>query len=154
MKLFGPLIGLIAMAALMFCCSQATVDTVDIEKEKADLIQTDKDFSATSVEKGAAEAFRMYLTEDAVQLPTRSHPVMGRDAIYDNMSANSGNYTLAWEPAAVEVAKSGDLAYTWGMYSLTYQDSTGEEKVSPGKYLNIWKKQADGTWKVAIDMGN
>ena len=55
---------------------------------------------------------------------------------------------------AAEVAKAGDMAYTWGMFNFTYQDSTGTEKTSYGKYLNVWKKQEDGTWKVVVDMGN
>jgi ketosteroid isomerase-like protein len=157
MKLTATIIGLLMIAGLLFCCNQAAQESapaIDMEKAVADLIQADKDFSAASVEKGAPEAFRMYLIENAVQLPTRSHPVVGRDAIYNNMISYSGNYTMSWTPAAGEVAKSGDLGYTWGMYAITFTDSTGEEKTSPGKYLNIWKKQDDGTWKVAIDMGN
>ena len=46
------------------------------------------------------------------------------------MSATSGDYTLAWEPTAAEVSKSGDLAYTWGLYSLTYKDENGEKRPS------------------------
>jgi ketosteroid isomerase-like protein len=127
---------------------------IDLEKEKANLVQTDMDFSQASVEKGAAEAFKMYLAEDAIQLPTRANPIVGRDAIFENMSKNSGSYMLAWEPRDAVVAQSGDMGYTWGFYTMTYTDENGEVKKSPGKYLNIWKKQADGSWKVAVDMGN
>ena len=70
------------------------------------------------------------------------------------MKENQGDYTLDWSPQYAEVAKSGELGYTWGTYSLTYMDQNGEEQKSYGKYLNIWKKQADGNWKVAIDIGN
>jgi len=127
---------------------------IDIEKEQENLIQTDKDFSQASIEKGTAEAFKMYLTEDAIQLPTRSNPIIGRDAIFENMSKSDSNYMLAWDPQAAVVAQSGDLGYTWGFFTMSWTDENGETKKSPGKYLNIWKKQADGSWKVAVDMGN
>jgi len=127
---------------------------IDIEKEQENLIQTDKDFSQASIEKGTAEAFKMYLTEDAIQLPTRSNPIIGRDAIFENMSKSDSNYMLAWDPQAAVVAESGDLGYTWGFFTISWTDENGEAKKSPDKYLNIWKKQTDGSWKVAVDMGN
>jgi len=150
MKTVKTLMTAIIVLFVFWGCGTA----IDIEKEQENLIQTDRAFSQVSIEKGAAEAFNMYLTEDAIQLPTRSNPIVGRDTIYVNMSKNSGSYMLAWEPQYAEVAKSGDLGYTWGFYTMTYTDENGETKKSPGKYLNIWKKQPDGSWKVAVDMGN
>ena len=70
------------------------------------------------------------------------------------MKENQGDYKLEWTPQYAEVAKSGELGYTWGKYILSYRDEKGEEQKSYGKYLNIWKKQKDGSWKVAVDMGN
>lgn len=62
--------------------------------------------------------------------------------------------SLLWEPQRAEVAESGELGYTWGLYTLVYSGDDGEDVTEIGKYLNIWKKQADGMWRVAIDMGN
>jgi ketosteroid isomerase-like protein len=127
---------------------------VDLEKEKAALLQTDIEFSQASVEKGAPEAFRMYLAEDAIQLPTRANPVVGRDSIYASMSKSSGDFTLSWLPQAVDVAGAGDMGWTWGWFTTTWTDENGEQKQSQGKYLNVWRKMPDGTWKVVVDMGN
>ncbi|MGB5288558.1 MAG: DUF4440 domain-containing protein [Ignavibacteriaceae bacterium] len=131
-------------------CSQ----DVDTGSEKAKLIQTDKDFSHTSLKLGAAEAFNKFLTEDALELPAGKNPVEGRKNIYDMMKGNQGDYTLEWTPQYAEVAKSGELGYSWGTYVLSYKNEKGEEQKSYGKYLNIWKKQTDGNWRVAVDMGN
>ncbi|UCH66416.1 MAG: DUF4440 domain-containing protein [Ignavibacterium sp.] len=128
--------------------------TVDTETEKEKLIQTDRDFAILSVEKGAAEAFNQFLTDDALQLPARRNPIEGRINIYDNMKENQDKYTLNWSPKYAEVSKLGELGYTWGTYTVTYSDEAGVEQKSYGKYLNIWKKQKDGSWKVAVDMGN
>jgi len=107
-----------------------------------------------SVNNGAAEAFNEYLTDDALQLPAGNNPVQGVENIYNRMKDNQGNYVLDWSPQYAEVAKSDDMGYTWGTYSLVYKDENGEEQKSYGKYLNVWKKQTDGKWKVAVDIGN
>jgi ketosteroid isomerase-like protein len=30
----------------------------------------------------------------------------------------------------------------------------GTVRRATGKYLNVWKKQPDGSWKVLVDIGN
>jgi ketosteroid isomerase-like protein/predicted enzyme related to lactoylglutathione lyase len=126
---------------------------IDIENEQEALFQTDLEFAQTSVEKGAAEAFYQYLTDDALQLPNNAEPVVGRDKIRESMK-KAPEALLTWKPKKAEVAQSGDLGYTWGTYEVKTQNPNGEENIRYGKYLNIWKKQADGKWKVAVDMGN
>ena len=138
------------MLIFQLACNQY----VDTESEKEKLLQTDMDFSKTSITQGAAEAFNQYLTSDALELPAGKNAVQGRDKIYGMMKENQGDYQLEWTPQYAEVAKSGELGYTWGTYILSYRDEKGEEQKSYGKYLNIWEKQTDGSWKVAIDMGN
>ena len=128
--------------------------TIDTQKEGEILIQTDREFALLSLESGAAEAFNQYLTDNALQLPATRNPIQGRDNIYDNMKGNQDKYTLDWSPQYAEVSNSGELGYTWGTYTLTFTSETGEEQKSYGKYLNVWKKQMDGSWKVAVDMGN
>ena len=140
----------LTIVILQFACNQND----DTRSEKEKLLQTDKDFSNASVTQGAAEAFNEFLTSDALELPAGKNAVQGRDKIYDLMKENQGDYKLEWTPQYAEVAKSGELGYTWGKYVLSYRDEKGEEQKSYGKYLNIWKKQKDGSWKVAVDIGN
>jgi ketosteroid isomerase-like protein len=126
---------------------------IDIEQEQGALLQTDVEFAQTSVERGAAEAFYQYLTDDALQLPNNAKPVVGRDIIRESMQ-KVPEVLLTWKPQKAEVARSGDLGYTWGTYEVKSYSPNGEENIRYGKYLNIWKKQPDGKWKVAVDMGN
>ena len=123
-------------------------------KERELLLQTDREFSAYSVQHGAAEAFKEYLLEDALQLPDWELPIHGREQIYKSMAKASGTYTLSWEPQDGAVAASGDLAYTWGIYTLKVPHEDGPERMSQGKYLNIWRKDENGNWRVLIDTGN
>src|SRR5580693_6392170 len=61
---------------------------------------------------------------------------------------------LSWRTTAVEVARSGDLAYENGTYDFVTTGKDGKTSDEKGKYLVIWKKQADGAWKVVVDMDN
>lgn len=140
--------GVFAMLFLFGC-----VTVTDTDAEKVKLLQTDREFAQKSVESGAAEAFKMYLLEDAFQLPAGRNPRFGRDAIYQSMKTAGDGYTLSWEPQDGEVAASGDFGYTWGKYTFSWKDSDGVKQVEYGKYLNVWKKQ-DGQWRVLVDMGN
>jgi ketosteroid isomerase-like protein len=126
--------------------------SADAEAEQKALLETDQAFARASLEHGAAEAFRIYLAEDALALPAGSQPVIGRETIYQRMSSISGSI-LAWEPRQAEVARSGDLGWTWGTYEVR---SPGEDSrvLAYGKYVNVWRKQADGSWKVIVDIGN
>ena len=117
-----------------------------------ELLEVDQEFSRTSVKKGAAAAFYLYLTDNAMQLPEGSFPIYGKKAIFDTMM--QGNYALSWTPIKAEVAESGELGWTWGNFIVVVFKEDGTESTGFGKYLNIWKKDSDGNWKVAVDMGN
>ena len=82
------------------------------------------------------------------------HPVVGREQIYQEMKVGQEDYELAWDPQRAEVAGSADMGWTWGKYVLSFNDEDGVEQKRYGKYLNIWTRQEDGQWKVAVDMGN
>jgi ketosteroid isomerase-like protein len=145
---------IVVALSVLVLLSGCGVQRVDIEKEKEELLNTDRAFAAASLETNAAEAFRMYLAEDAMQMPTGSEPIIGREYIFESMNRSAQNYTLSWNPERAEVSKAGDMGWTWGWYLMSYTDANGEPKQSRGKYLNIWKKMPDGSWKVAVDMGN
>lgn len=143
---------IVAVSIVLFLVSGCG-KKIDIASERAALLATDVEFSKRSVEVGAAEAFHFFLAEDAIQLPAQSNPIVGRDSIYERMKSEGGNYVLRWEPKTAEVAQSGELGYTWGTYTLSFNDSTGMKTVY-GKYVNVWRKQPGGLWKAIIDIGN
>ena len=120
-----------------------------MDTELKQLLATDKSFSDLSKEKGAAEAFSRYLVKDATMLPNNGTPIVGIAAIYKSMSLGK-NEVLTWEPKGGDVSKIADMGYTWGIFNL----SLANGKIETGKYLNVWRKQYDGSWKVEVDMGN
>jgi hypothetical protein len=63
-------------------------------------------------------------------------------------------FSLTFEVSRVEVAQSADLAYAQGPFRLTATNpATNKSLEDKGTYLVVYKKQADGSWKAAIDMG-
>jgi len=120
--------------------------------ENEHLLETDRQFAAMSLEKGAAEAFQHFLDVNAMGL-NGPHPVVGRDKLYAEMKADQDSYTLSWDPQRAEVSASADMGWSWGLYVLTRKNEMGEEQKSYGKYLNVWKRQTNGEWKVAVDVG-
>ena len=145
----------VLFALLVFACvgvSYATAQPVARNsKEDEALLKTDIEFAKASIATSAAEAFAIYLADDAMQMPAGANAVVGKKAILAGMGSG---YVLSWEPKKAEVAKSGELGWTWGTYELHTKDAEGKPIVRYGKYVNVWRKQKDGTWKVILDMGN
>ncbi|MGD8412936.1 MAG: DUF4440 domain-containing protein [Candidatus Latescibacterota bacterium] len=129
-------------------------DEVDVKKEAARLIQTDREFAAASLKHGAADAFRMYLDERAIMFTDGRDPVRGRGSIYGIMKAGGDGYVLDWTPRAADVARSGEMGWTWGEYVVKTTGDGDNRPISWGKYVNVWKKNVAGEWKVVADIGN
>jgi ketosteroid isomerase-like protein len=61
---------------------------------------------------------------------------------------------VAWKISKVEVAKSGELGYLYGTYTLAIHDPKGRPDVhDTGKILEVWKK-IDYRWKCIADTYN
>ena len=62
--------------------------------------------------------------------------------------------SIKWRPQFVEVLEDGTLALTRGPYRVISTDESGSRKESWGTFNSVWRKQADGEWKVVFDAGN
>ena len=97
-----------------------------------------------------------FYTDDASVFPPNAPIATGKEAIRAFLAqgfANAG-FAIDWQPTKVEVSRGGDLAYTQGTYELTMNDPKGKPVTERGKYVNVWKKQPDGTWKMVADIWN
>ena len=59
---------------------------------------------------------------------------------------------MNWRPIYADVSRAGDLGYTTGPWALK-DLSPAKKPTSYGYYFSVWKKQANGEWKVAVDCG-
>jgi ketosteroid isomerase-like protein len=62
------------------------------------------------------------------------------------------NLTITWEPEIVEA--SGGLGYTTGPFEIHVKQADGSDKVTRGRYVTIWRRKPDGSWKAAVDIGS
>jgi ketosteroid isomerase-like protein len=119
------------------------------------LIQADRQFAQITAQKGA-EGFVSFFDEHGTILPKNGDPISGPQdllPVFQKTWSAHGGYSLEWTPMKAVLAKSGDLGYTYGSYVRKFVKD-GQPATETGKYVTIWKKQPDGSWKVLLDMGN
>lgn len=135
-------------------CGCATDGTIrDLAPAGAVLLKADRDFAHYSREHGVAYAFQKFAAPEALSLPMGEAPIRGRDAIFQSMSEFPPG-ELLWQPVGADLARSGDFGYTWGTYEFRTNDAEGKPAMRHGKYVTVWKKQSDGSWKFVVDTGN
>lgn len=111
-----------------------------------DVVAAERAFAADAGARGARAAFLAVLADDSVVLSPG--PRAGR-TVWEAREDLAGR--LEWAPAVAEVAAAGDLAYTSGPWRFTPKDS--DKPAAWGEFLTLWRKQADGSWKVLLDHG-
>jgi len=143
---------LLSLSIFIFSCNgNNKINTV--EQWKNEIIKTEHDFAQMVRNEGIGKAFLKYSDEDAV-LMRGKNLVIGKKAIgefyKDQMTVLRGE-SLTWEPDFVSISKAGDLGYTYGYYTYSYLDSSGNQKESQGVFHTVWKKQEDGNWRFVWD---
>ncbi len=141
----------IALFSLAFVCLAAAADT---QTEQA-LRDLDAKWSAAAGAKDVDKTVSYY-AESAVVMPPNAAAATTKEAVrsaWKEMLTSPGA-AISWKATKVEVAKAGGLAYVSGTYEETMTDASGKPVKDRGKYVEVFKKQADGTWKVVADIWN
>jgi ketosteroid isomerase-like protein len=133
------------------CQTQTQADTR--AADQAALTNLDAEWSKAAGAKDVDKTVSYY-SDDALVLPPNSPALTGKAPIRAMWSGmlNAPGFGGGWKATKVEVARSGDLGYVTGSYELTETNASGKPVTDKGKFLEIWKKQADGSWKCTADM--
>jgi ketosteroid isomerase-like protein len=111
-------------------------------------------FAKLAADSGAPIAFGTYAAMDATTPPGTGMVTVGAPAIQARMQAiGAGNSVWAWHPVYAGAAASGDLGFTVGE-SMIAESRAPNAETSHGKYLTIWRRQADGSIRYILDSGN
>ncbi len=121
------------------------------EPERRALFMRDSEYSALSELHGFAETFRSHSQCDVRVYRGGHFPILGQEAALAALAGASGTY--AWVPIATGVSRGADLGYTYGLTVIT-PDEPGEVPTRRESYLRIWKRNADGEWKLVLDAAN
>lgn len=107
---------------------------------------------ARAVDQRDRAAFEALLAEDAYFLGGPDG-LKGRAAVLKGWGrffvANGPR--LRWSPELAEMSRSADLGYTVGRYQLEVSDAAGRNVSRNGRYVTVWRRQPDGSFRAAAD---
>jgi ketosteroid isomerase-like protein len=130
-----------------FALLPATLALAADANEKA-VRDADEQWSKVAAAKDLDKTVSFY-ADDAVVLPPNQAAVTTKDGIRNLWKGFLDSLMeISWKTSRVEMAKSGEMGYLIGTYAMTLKDGSKDK----GKYCEVWKKQADGKWKVSTDM--
>lgn len=147
---------LAAAAALVMLtgCTASMPDThdADVKAIKDNEVQWNADWAAKDLDKLMA-----HYADDVFFVTSGAPAVTTKDALraaFKDMVADPA-LSLKFQATRVEVAKSGDVGYTMGTYTLTVTDPATKQVVNDhGSYVTTYRKGADGSWKSVADMAS
>lgn len=97
-----------------------------------------------------------FVSDDARMMPPNAPTVQSKAAIRQMLGGllSLPNFSVTHYPAAITVARSGDLAYVSYAYELTVPGAAGASITEKGKDISVFQKRPDGTWALVVDMWN
>lgn len=152
-----PLLGAAAIALTVAGCQRydkpgATVDTAAIETAiKADEKKWNDEFQA---KPRSLDALIAHYAENAYFVAPGVMPSNGMAEITKTYqeALKDPNFNITFGADTVRVAGAGDVAVARGRFTETFSDPTTKGPVShQGSFITVYKKQADGGWKVVED---
>ena len=141
--------GILGVLALMPTPPPSAADSAALES----LAAAERAFSETSVTRGMRDAFLTFMADDGIVFQPRA-----TNAKQLWTARPESKATLIWEPSFASISSAGDLGYTTGPWEFRPPgDSTGAspppDQITYGHFISVWRKQSDGVWKVAVDIG-
>ena len=115
-----------------------------------------KQFSAAMISNDKEKMLSFY-ADDSYSLPSYTPMLVGKKAIGNSMNIdeNSGIKILSFKFNTKDLWVNDDQMCEVGTYDLSMSTGdTGSLTYDHGKYLTIYQKQKDGSWKIKADMWN
>jgi uncharacterized protein (TIGR02246 family) len=122
--------------------------------EEAQIRAADSLF-AVGTNTGDADRVAGVYAEDALLMPPNAPPIKGRAAIREFWNGLLQPYAVVITLGTDQIEGRGDLAYVVGHYRfVTTPKAKGTPAMSPedGKFLEVFKRQPDGSWRYVADM--
>ena len=146
---------LVLVALLVAGSAGGRAQGVD-QKDAAAIMKADADFNQALADRDL-KRFLSFVGEPATFNGGTPEEVHGRDAVAKDWARyfQDNGPRLTWKPTKAEILGHGDLGYTVGSWELRAPPAGGQAPaVTRGNYLTVWKKQADGAWRIVFDTGS
>lgn len=148
------------LLCLLVCCFSCVPsgEQVHLDDKADSKVQAEKEvleieaaFTEMAAKEGVPAAFLAFAAEDAV-LMRGNRIIEGKSAMEDYFKSSTlEDVKLEWTPGFVRASKSGDMAYTYGPYTFSARDTSGQPIEATGIFHTVWVKQEDGQWKFVYD---
>lgn len=152
------LVIVIACACIVGGCSRSasvsTPATVDLDAEKAAVLKRDQEWHAAVEAKKDAAYIASFFTSDGIMFGSGQGTSVGRAALTETVQAllSGPDFHDDWKWAHVELSADGKLAWLVGNTNITINDAAGRPVTTSARLLNVWRKEADGVWRCAVDV--
>jgi uncharacterized protein (TIGR02246 family) len=150
------------LVAMAVACSNAPTPTAPApppDTRAAD-VQAVKDIEAAWVKDAATkdpDKWASYFAEDGSGLYPGGPILNGKAAIRAAMVPilADPNFSLTFQSTRSMASKGADMVYSQGAYTMTMTNpKTKKVMTDKGKYLTVYAKQPDGSWKAVADTFN
>ncbi|HVB35642.1 MAG TPA: DUF4440 domain-containing protein [Candidatus Acidoferrales bacterium] len=154
---------LLAMEALgIVSCAQKPAEDTEAEQKVMQAMQAQDEATIRATDVAWAKAVALkdadqttaFYAENGTLLAPGAPLASGKDAIRKTWAGLMGSpgFALSFAPAKIEISKGGgDSAYEIGDYQLTVNGKNGKPQTVKAKYVVVWGKQTDGSWKALVD---
>ncbi len=153
MKRFPILCAAAVLTLFVTACNQSSGNhDADVKAIQASEIQWNQEYVSKDLDKIVA-----HYAPDAVLIVPGEPAISGPDAIRNALKQMTSDpaLSLKFQATKVDVAASGDLAYTRGSYTLAVTDPhTGKVVNDHGSFVTTYRKQPDGSWKAVTDIAS
>ena len=105
-------------------------------------------------ERGDTDAMVAIYTDDAVIFPDRSAAISGTEAIQRYWTLRPGNRVISHRIIPAAIRFEGSIVYDYGTFEVTGETDGTSWGPNGGKYVVVWRRDADGAWRMHLDIWN
>jgi len=141
----------VILISLTLVISCQVPETVSFSDTDIAAVEAATNQYSTAILGGDYDKIRTLAHPDIVLMPPGAQLIKGTDAVIEWMQqgpAPEGSLNPE------DVQGSGDIAYVRGNFDLIMKINDSTQVSENGKYVEIWRKMEDGSWKVQTDVWN
>lgn len=148
----------VVLALVLAACRSAPAPSVsvpDTTSTKDALLAADRAFADSTAARGL-DGWMDFYAADAVRLTMGGDVAQGLEAVrkFDAPLFADSTTRLLWTPTGAGLFADGQHGFTTGTSMMVRTAATRTDTIYRGAYVTLWRREADGQWKVILDTGS
>jgi uncharacterized protein (TIGR02246 family) len=148
--------GIVDVQDMLVLTEYLTKEKVDVEADIAAIEEVVNQYAVTA-NAGDFEGWLSLHADDVVKMGPDAPAIFGKEDLRANFAPAFENFDTHCAIYPEETQVDGDMGLARGTYTLSITPKAGGETIDimkDGKYLTLFKRQADGSWKISHDCYN